>query len=257
MKIHFNAQRSTPGALKALSAFCTAIATDMSENPTEYPQHFPSFTVPASKPADEVKSEPAKGPFTASPAAVASEDELALSMGALDVDGEPALDGQDVAPLIDDDVARDEKGVAFHKVICSTAKKPFYASGARSGQWKKRNVVEFDDYDKWYAEQLASVPVAATQPAGDVDVAGAFANAGGESDKPEDWAPATAGELMVWVAEHQTAGTLAGSDLTDAYNELKLDPTAIFPSADNPEEAANDSMHNVFQYLLACIDNGE
>lgn len=80
----------------------------------------------------------------------------------------------------------DDKGVAFNEDYCAKAKEPFYTSGPKTGQWKKRQKVEQAAYDAWYAEQLndgepvetsAAVAFAPPPPSGPVtlDVPDTFA----------------------------------------------------------------------------------
>ena len=50
-------------------------------------------------------------------------------------------------------VELDEHGVAFDATYCAKSKdKPFYATGPRTGQWKKKRKLDQDEYDIWYEE---------------------------------------------------------------------------------------------------------
>ena len=51
----------------------------------------------------------------------------------------------------------DIKNVPFIPAICGEAKDPFYASGPRKGQWKKKRNVSDETYDMTYNNALAQV----------------------------------------------------------------------------------------------------
>lgn len=58
----------------------------------------------------------------------------------------------------------DKKGVSFIPAVCGEAKDPFYASGPRKGQWKKKRGATVTDaeYDAAYNLALAQVPTQST-----------------------------------------------------------------------------------------------
>ncbi len=64
----------------------------------------------------------------------------------------------------------DEHGVPFDAAYCGTAKDPFYKSGKRKGQWKRRQGVDEAKYDLWHAEQVLAIPPPSreTEPAATV-----------------------------------------------------------------------------------------
>lgn len=105
----------------------------------------------------------------------------------------------------------DEKGVPFDGDYCAKAAKPFYATGKKSGQWKKKTGVEEDEYDEWYGSQLSKVVKA---PANDqeFDTSAAFGGQASANDGPKD-----GGSFMKWVSEQQAAGNLTQEQLDAAY----------------------------------------
>lgn len=105
----------------------------------------------------------------------------------------------------------DEKGVPFDGDYCAKAAKPFYATGKKSGQWKKKTGVEEDEYDEWYESQLAKVtktPIVEQE----FDTSAAF---GGQASAPD--VPKDGGSFMMWVSEQQAAGNLTQAQLDEAY----------------------------------------
>lgn len=134
----------------------------------------------------------------------------------------------------------DEKGVLFDADYCGKAAVPFYASGKREGQWKKRKGVTDEDYDAWYAGELAAVASAdeRAEKEEDVeddafDVAGAVAN----TNTAEDPAPTNMGELMNWVSKMQAAGRLTPDSMTQACTATGKTFSDIMPTAADPAGA--------------------
>lgn len=249
MNINFEPGRCTPGELKALSVFCIAVAADKEANPAAYdPEWLPSGLTSSLRHEylDPLKREG----DTAAAAAHAAVDQEEVDALLADTKQE-----DESSAAVDPDIRVDEHGVPFDADMCgASTDAPFYASGATAGQWKKRRGVDKATYDAWYAAQLSAMPAQSTNGAAPVDAAAAF---GGGGEAPQDVTPSTPGELMVWISEHQTAGKLQADDLANAYAELRLAPDAIFESGSNPPEAAAAAIHNVHQYLLACIDDHE
>ncbi len=108
----------------------------------------------------------------------------------------------------------DEKGVAKNEQFCATAKDPYYGSGKKKGQWKKRQGVDEAAYDAWYAGELAKVPH--TEPEADepeVDTSTVF----GGNQVQADNVPQDGGAFMTWVSEQQNAGKITQADLDNAY----------------------------------------
>lgn len=128
------------------------------------------------------------------------------------------------------DAEVDEKGVAKDDKYCATAAKPFYGSGKRKGQWKKRGGaagVTEEEYDAWYATQLATTtPTTAEPEEKQFDTSNAF---GASTNEPPKENPKNVNELMVWISERQAAGHLTQEQVTDAYaaNEV-TDIMALF-----------------------------
>lgn len=128
----------------------------------------------------------------------------------------PKDDGPEVLdPGEAGDVQTDELGVPFNAEFCGVSKDPFYATGKRVGQWKKKRGVDIDDYDAWY--ETAKPAPAAAEP-GQVDTASAFAPPGSEPAPAGDEAlPTTPGDLMKWCAEQTAGGSITTAEVTAAY----------------------------------------
>ena len=157
----------------------------------------------------------------------------------------------------------DTKGVPFNAEFCGNAAKPFYASGKRSGQWKKRQGVDELVYDNWYAAELAKVAPVATgqdsqqaavntasafggqqQPGGDVNAAGA--NTG-------EVVPHDAGTLMAWVSEMQAAGHITQEQVNTAYQQAGVTMTDVFPGPNKTEGTIAQAVRNVHIILASWI----
>ena len=123
------------------------------------------------------------------------------------------------------DVSVDEYGVTFDGDYCSTAKEPFYGSGPRKGQWKKRKGVSEDVYDEWHAAQREKAH--RQEPASLFDSSAAFS-----TQEPED-SPQSVGDLMTWISKRQAAKEITYQDVQDAYNaELKHLLVTVSPDAE-------------------------
>ena len=143
-------------------------------------------------------------------------------------------------------VRRDQHGVAFNEHYCGEAQDPFYSSGKRSGQWKKKRGVSDQDYDDWYAEELAELRGAGPDGEGEhhpdpVNTAGAFGSGGQAQGQQQQTAsgPKDTGEFMGWVSEKQAAGLLTQQDIQDAYNQTGLQVPDLFPPNDPQTVAGN------------------
>lgn len=128
----------------------------------------------------------------------------------------------------------DTKGVAFDANYCGQAKDPYYATGKRSGQWKKRKGVDDADYDVWYASQLGD-----SAPAPEVNTSAAFGAPTEAAAEPETSVPTTTGEFMGWVSELQAAGRLTQEHVNQAYAANGLGINALFPPNTEEQIAAN------------------
>lgn len=133
-----------------------------------------------------------------------------------------ATENSETSPSAPDASRVDHKGVAFNSAYCGNAADPFYGTGKRKGQWKKRKGVDDADYDAWYTAQ--------TEPAA-VNTAGAFAL--GVASVPAAVVPKNGGELMAFISEGQAAGRFDQSTVTAAYAQAGVaDFMEIFPPAD-------------------------
>lgn len=127
----------------------------------------------------------------------------------------------------------DTKGVPFDSNFCANAADPFYGSGPRAGQWKKRKGVDDKAYDAWYEERLQDLAPAGVvrseddTPAPASNTAAAFSNAAPAATTTPA-APKTAGEFMGWVAEQQAANLLAQTQIQAAYAMAGLQIADLF-----------------------------
>ena len=155
----------------------------------------------------------------------------------------------------------DHKGVAFDAEFCANAEDPFYNSGPRKGQWKKRRGVDEGDYDDWYTDALADLPEvnASTNTAGENDGAGqvntkaAFAAQQANQQQPAatDKAPATVGDFMAWVSELQAGGRLSQTQVGDCYSAASVEITDLFPP--NPPEVIAEKIAAVYAEIKALL----
>ena len=153
----------------------------------------------------------------------------------------------------------DEHGVEKDPEFCGTAAKPFYGSGKRKGQWKKRQGVTDTAYDEWYADELAVVDaIDATVEDGytevedePVDTAAAF-GAEETAAKPTG-APTEAGEFMGWLAEKQAAGVLNQEQIGAAYAAAGVQVTDLFPGDGKDEDTIAAAIAGVYAILAAQI----
>ena len=165
----------------------------------------------------------------------------------------------------------DEKGVGFNTDFCGKAAKPFYGSGKDKGQWKKRQGVDKDDYDAWYATSLAAVGTTETagqdqqvdtssafQGQGDnvsqINTAGAFAGGqngevvnDGQNHQPQKQGGLTfadAGAFMQWLSEQQAAELITAGDIDSAYESTQSSMGDLF----DPSKSAN-AIAAVYNFL--------
>ena len=130
----------------------------------------------------------------------------------------------------------DTKGVPYHPDFCGKAAKPFYASGARGGQWKKRQGVDDEDYDAWYAAELATISGSTGDTESTVNTGDAFGAGCGEQGHATPVVPHDAGALMAWVSEMQGADRLNQGQVNAAYEQAGFGMQKIFPSPENTSE---------------------
>lgn len=155
-----------------------------------------------------------------------------------------------------DNAELDERGVAFNEEYCGRAAEPFYTSGTRQGQWKKRRGLDQKAYDAWYTGELLKLkPTAAEQPAAKPEAQAtpettkaAFSGtdstpptppAGDDTDHDE---PTSAGELMGWVAEMQAAERLDQDGIDRAYNDSGFTPGDLFSGKEGAVKGLYDAM---------------
>lgn len=150
----------------------------------------------------------------------------------------------------------DEKGVAFNGEFCSKAAIPFYGSGKKKGQWKKRQGVDEGAYDDWYADELFSGKIEdssqeqANETTSDSNVAAnTFGNNTAANTQADEATPQDAGQLMKWVSEQQAAGNITQQQVTDAYTALQLPFDAVM----NPAYPVADNCAAIYNHLKGQI----
>ncbi len=191
----------------------TKLAAAIGRALTEYAAADPKPAAVVTEPAGEKASTAAVETVT-EPASTIDHVAEATVAGAEDLDGSAATNAPADAGNVD------EKGVTKDDDYCATAKVPFYGTGKRKGQWKKRQGVDEDEYDEWYESQLAKVaPTTAEETK--VDTAAAF----GAKDTN---APADGGQFMAWLSEQQNAGTVTQADVDAAYYSTGVQVPDLF-----------------------------
>lgn len=157
-----------------------------------------------------------------------------------------------------DGVQVDEKGVPFNGEFCGKAAVPFYGSGKKKGQWKKRQGVDEDAYDEWYAEALLGANIveeepedtAQTETTSDGNIAASmFAASDAQNAAAGEDVPQDAGQLMKWVSEQQAAGNITQQQVTDAYTALQLPFDAVM----NPAYPVADNCAAIYNHLKGQI----
>ena len=150
-----------------------------------------------------------------------------------------------------DDAKRDPNGVAFNEEFCGNAAKPFYASGKREGQWKKRQGLDDAAYDAWYAAELAKVKVPPSEDTDEtIDTSGAFGG-GGDQQQQQNPVPHDAGTLMAWVSEMQTAGRITQEQVNAAYTQANLTMMDIFESPEKTPDIVAERVGILHSILSA------
>lgn len=158
-----------------------------------------------------------------------------------DHDGAPVCPSAEMpAPDDDDDTAPSEvscsevdmHGVAKNPAFCANAKDPFYATGKRSGQWKKRQGVDEGAYDAWYANELDALPAAHEQDATPdepaVDASAAFQPPAAQTPAQDPGVPTTCGDFMGWAAAQQAAGRFTSVEVGAAYATAGIEVSDLF-----------------------------
>lgn len=133
----------------------------------------------------------------------------------------------------------DMKGVAKDDKYCSTAQIPFYGSGKREGQWKRRQGVHENDYDVWYGMQLLLANGGPADGGGDepADTAGAFGDK--QADTAAENIPQTCGQYMGWISKKQADGLITQEDVLAAYDTAGIQLTDLFPPTADAVAAQN------------------
>ncbi len=187
---------------------------------------------------------------TAEPTSYAFE-QLWKSAGGLDYLGHPIHEELGVPvddkgyPLID------TYGVPHDDSMCGRAAKPFYGSGKDKGKWKAKVKVDKEEYAAWHLAQLEALGAPATDEPTTTHTQSASAAAFGaqttETQPPADTTAGTPadnfGTLMGWIAAKQTAHSLTGDQINEAYAACGTDVTKMMQDA-NARAA-------VYQTLLA------
>lgn len=153
-------------------------------------------------------------------------------------------------PAIEPKSSVDERGVTFDHRFCGESKQPFYASGPRTGQWKKRRGVEEADYDAWHKSECFRCGRKSDEKEPLVDTAQAF-NTAALNTNVEDEPPSTPGELIVWISEKQAAGILEQSDIDAVYAACGTTVNTLFE--EQPAEQLTARILTLYNRLRLLI----
>tara|TARA_R100001377_G_scaffold4294_2_gene2475 strand:- start:42 stop:842 length:801 start_codon:yes stop_codon:yes gene_type:complete len=162
----------------------------------------------------------------------------------------PGADAAQGAAAASDNL--DEKGVAFNGEFCSKAAQPFYGSGKKKGQWKKRQGVDERAYDDWYADELFSGKIEDTSKGETTSDSNVAANTFGSNNQQaatDEATPKDAGQLMKWVSEQQAAGNITQQQVTDVYSQLQLPFDAVM----NPAYPVAQNCAAIYNHLKGQI----
>ena len=153
----------------------------------------------------------------------------------------PSEGGDDTSPN-----KIDTKGIAFDCQFCGDATEPFYSSGKRKGQWKKRRGLSEAQYDAWYSKQTpASTADRAGTQGGQINTGAAF----GAGQKPAGPpVPKDCGSFMGWVAAKQADGMITQEDVGEAYTKTGVTVTDLFPP--NSEEVVAQHVAALYGELV-------
>lgn len=189
--------------------------------------------------------------YRASPTA---DDLSALDNATADLQAERDRPVETQAATAETSEARptDTKGVPFDPTYCGESQVPYYGTGKRTGQWKKKRGVSDDDYDNWYASELAKIQNGSdddTDDAAPINTQGAFGPGPANPPAAATPAPSTAGEFMGWVSEKQAAGLLTQDQIQSAYVTAGLNIQDLFPP--NDEGTVAGRIGSLYQILAA------
>lgn len=140
------------------------------------------------------------------------------------------------------------KGVSHNPEFCGNAARPFYTSGKRQGQWKKRQGADEAAYDAWYAEQLAAIE-GNDEEEDDlppISTAGAFGAKPAPAAEP---CPDNTGAYMGWVSEKMAAGLLTQADTDEAHRRFGITLGHLFPPT--PPAEVQQHIENLHRALSA------
>lgn len=234
----------------------TSQADDLAEETTPV-----KSTVAESTESPQAETE-AENTGTAQAAKTDSKDHSTSDAPASLFDRAPAVE-------IPDDV--DTNGVAFNAELCGKAKEPFYGSGKRKGQWKKRKGVDDAAYDAWYAGELGNGSTGTTaslsagaQPAigaattlttsesASVNTGAAFGTAETQATPTTEGVPTDCGTFMGWVSAKQAAGLLTQEEIGAAYSQAGVQVTSLFPPNDAQTVAGHiAAVHGILAPIAA------
>ena len=238
LKIEFDASNLSLAA--AIGAALTQYGAGESRQigkKAELAAPYETDTTPGSNPPEKSLIEKVHDVFekTGESKVTVSDADTGETLAEETVDTAAAFGGtnEKAAPANDGPV--DEHGTPHNPQYCVSVKsqKPFYASGANKGQWKKKPGVDENAYNEWYA---ATMPLYGDEPkeSAPVDTASAF---GGKTEQTAPAAggdvPQNAGDLMEYISERQAAGTLDQKLVTAAYGEVGVEINDLF----GPKEA--------------------
>ena len=154
-------------------------------------------------------------------------------------------------PKQSSDTRVDHNGVQFNPSFCANAKDPFYGSGKKQGQWKKRKGVSDADYDDWYlgGAQAAQPTTTESDEEPPANTAAAFGAQQFASAVPAANTPTDCGSFMGWVSEKQAAGLLSQDDIGEAYTQAGVQVTDLFPP--NDEAVVGRAVSSLYELLSA------
>jgi hypothetical protein len=149
----------------------------------------------------------------------------------------------------------DLHGVTFDGDYCGKSADPFYGTGKRKGQWKKRRGVDDAVYDAWYLTQIPTGDEQNTANSSgedeQINTAGAFGNQQADNTPESTPAPETCGEFMGWVSNKQAAKLITQEDIGEAYATAGIAVTDLF----TPDEAAV-RQHVTTLYQILAVKAG-
>lgn len=185
---------------------------------------------------------------TAEPAEVAGSDEVTTPPEDFPADApkyKSLFDEEQTEATVE---GVDCNGVTFNNEYCGKAAQPFYGSGKRKGQWKKRKGVDDAAYDAWYAEVLGDeLPSATATPPAEINTAAAFGSAPAVQTAATSDVPLNCGTFMGWVSAKQAGGLITQAEVTQAYTALGLSVTSLFPPT--PPEQVSAHIAELYKIL--------